>query len=92
MVSTIWRAPTQILKGRLIAVAFFVVWTIAINFFWWIDGIMVLVVLPLITPWAVVRALTFAARYSRHRNVAFDFHGTVREAFWVYLLVPLGRS
>jgi uncharacterized membrane protein YjgN (DUF898 family) len=82
--------PTQILKGRLIVFAVFVLWTIAVNFFWWVDGIMLLVVLPLITPWAVVRALTFAARYSSHRNIAFDFHGTVREAFWVYLLVPVG--
>jgi uncharacterized membrane protein YjgN (DUF898 family) len=82
--------PSQILKGRLIVVAFFVLWTIAVNFFWWVDGIMLLVVLPLITPWAVVRALTFGARYSSHRNISFEFHGTVGEAFWVYLLVPVG--
>jgi uncharacterized membrane protein YjgN (DUF898 family) len=82
--------PIQILKARLIVVAFFVLWTIAAYFFWWVDDIMLLVVLPVITPWAVVRALTFAARYSSHRNVAFDFHGRLREAFWVYLLLPLG--
>jgi uncharacterized membrane protein YjgN (DUF898 family) len=78
--------PAQILIGRLLVVAFFALWTTAVQFFWWIDGIMLLVVLPLITPWAVVRALTFAARYSSHRNIWFEFHGTLREAFWVYLL------
>jgi uncharacterized membrane protein YjgN (DUF898 family) len=83
-------SPTRILKARLIVFAFFALWTVAVEFLWWIDEIMLLVVLPLITPWAVVRALTFAARYSSHRNIAFDFHGSLREAFWVYLLVPLG--
>jgi uncharacterized membrane protein YjgN (DUF898 family) len=82
--------PTQILKGRLIVVALFFLWTIAVDFFWWVDEMMLLVVLPLVTPWAVVRALTFAARYSSHRNIRFDFRGTVREAFWVYLVLPLG--
>jgi uncharacterized membrane protein YjgN (DUF898 family) len=82
--------PTQILKGRLIVVALFVLSTVAVEFFWWVDQIMLLVVLPLITPWAVVRALRFAARYSSHRNIRFDFRGKMREAFWVYLLLPLG--
>ena len=83
-------SPVQILKGRLIAVAFLVLWTVAVEFFWWADLIMLLVVLPLIMPWALVRALTFAARYSSHRNVRFDFNGTMREAFVVYVLLGLG--
>ena len=83
-------SPIQILKGRLIAVAFLVLWGVAVNFFWWVDVLMFLLVLPLITPWAVVRAFTFVARYSSHRNVRFDFNGTMREAFVVYVLLTLG--
>ena len=83
-------SPTQILKGQFIAITFFVLWAVGVEFFWWVDHIMLLVVLPLITPWVAVRALTFAARYSCHRNIRFDFNGTVREAFWVYVVLPLG--
>lgn len=83
-------SPFQILKGRLMVVAFFGLWAVAADFFWWVDGVMLLLVLPLITPWAVVRALTFAARYSSHRHVRFDFNGRMRVAFVVYVLLTLG--
>jgi uncharacterized membrane protein YjgN (DUF898 family) len=83
-------SPVQILKGRLIVVAFLVLWSVAAEFYWWVELVMLLAVLPLIMPWAVVRALTFAARYSSHRNVRFDFSGRMREAFVVYVLLGLG--
>jgi uncharacterized membrane protein YjgN (DUF898 family) len=83
-------SPVQILKGRLIVVAFLVLWSVAGEFLWWVEPLMLLVVLPLVMPWAIVRAVSFVARYSSHRNIRFDFHGKMREAFVVYVLLGVG--
>jgi hypothetical protein len=38
--------PIQILKECLIVMAFLILWVVAVDFFWWVDGIMFLMVLP----------------------------------------------
>lgn len=83
-------SPVQILKGRLIVVGFLMMWAVAGEFFWWADLIILWLMVSLIVPWATVRALTFAARYASHRNVRFDFNGTMPEASVVYVLLGLG--
>ena len=80
--------PTQILKGRLVVAAFFVAWAVLAQLTPWTDLALGLLLLPVI-PWAVVRALSFARRYSSYRNIRFGFDGEWREGFGVYILLPV---
>ena len=74
--------PLPILKGRLIAVAFFALYWSGINFY---PGMLpwVLGIAALLAPWVMVRAAAFNARYSAFRNFTFEFHGTYWGAFKV---------
>ena len=78
--------PSQILKGRAIAVGLFGAYVLIATFYPWFDLLMYLVVLPAVVPWIVVRALRFSRRVSSHRNIRFGFVGTMREAFMVYVV------
>jgi len=83
-------SPLGILKGRLIAGAFFAVYMLFTRFFPEIAPLFFLLAMPFI-PWMVVKSLRFRSRYSRYRNISLDFTGTVTEArkywFWMYFLV-----
>jgi uncharacterized membrane protein YjgN (DUF898 family) len=79
--------PTQILKGRLIAVAAFVAYVVTVTFYPWFDVLGMLVILPAVLPWIVVRALRFRRRVTSHRHLRFGFAGTMREAFEVYVVL-----
>ncbi len=77
--------PVPILKGRIIAVAFFAIYWTTTNFFlstlpW------VLLAAAILAPWVVVRAAAFNARYSAFRNMTFDFNGS----YWSALKVIYG--
>jgi uncharacterized membrane protein YjgN (DUF898 family) len=76
--------PMSILKGRLIAFAFFAIASInpilqSVMFF----------ILFLAVPWLVVRGSLFNARNTSHRGLRFDFIGTVGEAVKVFIGLPL---
>jgi uncharacterized membrane protein YjgN (DUF898 family) len=76
--------PMSILKGRLIAFAFFSIASInpilqSLMFF----------ILFLAVPWLVVRGSIFNARNTSHRGLRFDFNGTVGEAVKVFIGLPL---
>jgi uncharacterized membrane protein YjgN (DUF898 family) len=76
--------PMSILKGRLIAFAFFAIASInpilqSLMFF----------ILFLAVPWLVVRGSLFNARNTSHRGLRFDFIGTVGEAVKVFIGLPL---
>lgn len=80
--------PVTILKGRLIAVAVFVGYSIATN-------LQPLLSVPLSVaffislPWLMVRALSFRNRNSAFRNTRFGFTGTASQAAAPYLLFPI---
>ncbi|WP_339776705.1 YjgN family protein [uncultured Methylophaga sp.] len=80
--------PLQILKGRLIAFAFFVVYIVATSLFPATGAIFGLLFIVLF-PWLVVKSLAFNAFYSEYRNVRFGFDGQYSEAFKVYILWPI---
>ena len=80
--------PLQILKGRLIAFAFFVVYIVATSLFPATGAIFGLLFIVLF-PWLVVKSLAFNAFYSEYRNVRFGFDGQYNEAFKVYILWPI---
>jgi uncharacterized membrane protein YjgN (DUF898 family) len=82
--------PTQILKGRLIAIGVFCAYVLIVAFYPWLDLLWSLVILPAAVPWIVVRALRFRRRVSSHRNIRFGFAGTMREAFEIYIVLPIG--
>ncbi|QJR09705.1 hypothetical protein DSM104443_00755 [Usitatibacter rugosus] len=71
--------PVSILKGRAIAVATFIVYSVVDNFFPKV-GYALLLALVFAAPWLVVRTLQFNAANTSHRNVRFHFHGRYPEA------------
>jgi|TARA_R100001143_G_scaffold36694_1_gene34242 uncharacterized membrane protein YjgN (DUF898 family) len=80
--------PLQILKGRLIAFAFFVVY-IAVTSLFPATGVIFALLFVIVFPWLVVKSLTFNAFYSEYRNVRFGFDGKYGEAFTVYIIWPV---
>ncbi|RLC06952.1 MAG: DUF898 domain-containing protein [Deltaproteobacteria bacterium] len=83
--------PVKILKGRLIVVGFFILYSALSNLLPLVSGIMSLVFI-LILPWLIVRSLVFNARNSALRNVRFGFKGSIKEAVKVYILWPLAAA
>jgi uncharacterized membrane protein YjgN (DUF898 family) len=80
--------PIQILKGRLIAFAVFMVYALANNFF----PPAALVFVPafvILFPWLLIKALTFNARHSAYRNIRFDFKAGYGKAMAIYVGWPI---
>jgi uncharacterized membrane protein YjgN (DUF898 family) len=80
--------PWQILKGRLIAVALIIVYTVASSVQPLI-GIGLAVLYLFAAPWVINASLRFNARMSSYRNVRFDFAGSYGRAFLVMFVLPL---
>lgn len=80
--------PIAILKGRLIALAFFALYSIISEFNPLIGGVLFLV-LMLFLPWVIVRSLQFNARNSMFRNIRFNFDAKAKDAAIVFLLWPI---
>ncbi len=80
--------PLAILKGRLIAFAFFVAYSVISNFNPLL-GLVLFIVLMLFLPWIIIRSLQFNARNSVFRNVRFNFNAKAKDAAIVFLLWPL---
>ncbi len=83
-----FASPKTILKGRLVAVALFVIyafaaelWPMSIFGFW--------AVFLVALPWLVVRSLAFNARNSAWRGLRFDFTATKGQAARMYIGFPL---
>lgn len=80
--------PLAILKGRLIAVGFFAVYSV-INHYNQAAGAIIFLMLLAFIPWVVIRSLQFNARNSVFRNVRFDFKAKTKDALIVFLLWPI---
>ena len=80
--------PMQILKGRLIAVPIFIVYSIAAQTYPTAGAIM-LFLLFAVMPYFIVRSLVFSLRMTSYKNIRFRFEGSVREAFMAFLVWPL---
>lgn len=80
--------PVRILIGRAVALVFFIAYsvmlelTVATAVFAWLVFIAFM-------PWAIRQSLRFKARYSRYRNVPFQFQGSLQDAFIVFIVWPL---
>lgn len=80
--------PVNILKGRIIVVVFFGIYSVISQFFPMV-GMVISLLFVVVLPWLVVRSLAFNSRNSAYKNIRFGFNGTVKEAFKVFLLFPL---
>ena len=83
--------PVAILKGRLIAFAAFVAYTMAGYYSPKLAAAIAVAFMPLV-PWFLVRSFAFNAANSSYRNLRFHFRATYREgvaALWPFLLVPV---
>lgn len=80
--------PIRILKGRLIAFGFLLVYMLADQFVPLLGAILMLVLIG-VFPWVMVRGLAFRNHYSAWRGVRFGFGGAMGEAYKVFLLWPL---
>ncbi|MGP1581083.1 MAG: YjgN family protein [Wolinella sp.] len=85
---TYLATPWQILKGRLIAATFFIVYTISSEFFPPL-AILLSLILMLLVPWIIRNSLRFNARMSSYRGIRFNFNGSIGEAYKVHLLYPI---
>jgi len=83
--------PLPIFKGRIVAVALFLLWYLSSHFF---VGLMPVVIAAaaVLAPWVMVRSAAFNARYSAFRNMTFSFNATYRDAvvtLYAWGLIPL---
>lgn len=80
--------PLQILKGRIIAVLFLVVYLFASSINTALSMIFALALFVL-TPWVIVNGLRFNARMSSYRGIHFNFRGTYGGAIFNFFLLPI---
>ena len=80
--------PISILKGRLIAVAFFIAYGMSASIHPFLPAVF-LGIFFIALPWLVVRGSIFSARNTSHRGLRFDFIGTIGQAAKVFIGLPL---
>jgi uncharacterized membrane protein YjgN (DUF898 family) len=80
--------PITILKGRLIAVAVFILYSVAANLFPAL-GLLFALALFFVIPFFIVKSIAFNNRVTSYRNVQFRFNGAYGEAFMALLVWPL---
>ena len=81
-------SPIAILKGRIIAVVFLVIYTL-VSYFAATWSFILFLVLMLVMPYVVMRAIRFNAIMSSWRGVRFGFNGESFDAYKTVLLWPL---
>lgn len=80
-------SPITILKGRLIAVALLIMYSVLSELFPLV-GFFLLILLFAFIPWIVWRSLRFNARMTSLRNVHFSFKGRLGKSYLFYLVIP----
>lgn len=80
--------PMQILKGRIIAIVVFALYSLMLQFSP-VLGALAAFTLMIFTPYIVVSGMRFNARMTSYRNIRFNFVGKVGEAAKVFIGWPL---
>ncbi|KAA3626871.1 MAG: DUF898 domain-containing protein [Proteobacteria bacterium] len=80
--------PKAILKGRLIAGALFIVYSVVSQLFPAL-GLLLFLLLLAVMPWMITRSLMFNARNSIYRNVRLRFDGSLKHAYIAFAMLPL---
>jgi uncharacterized membrane protein YjgN (DUF898 family) len=80
--------PIALLKGRLVALALFGLYS-SMGYVGTSLTIVILIVLAALLPWLLGRSLRFRLHNSSYRGLRFQFHGTTKQAYWIFLGMPL---
>lgn len=80
--------PLAILKGRIIAVILFVIYSFAVNSLP-IIALPTFLIFIVALPWIVMRALAFNARMTSFKGVRFNFNANYGETLQIVLLWPM---
>jgi uncharacterized membrane protein YjgN (DUF898 family) len=80
--------PISMLKGNLIFGALFIVYVVSSSLLPALALVVILFIMVL-SPWLIQKALRFRAHNTLHRNVRFNFRGTVGESYTVFLWMNL---
>jgi uncharacterized membrane protein YjgN (DUF898 family) len=80
--------PIAILKGRILAVAFFILYNISIRSSPRYLGIMLLI-MAIFLPWLIWKSIQFKLYNSSYRGIRFGFRGSVGQAYLNFLLLPV---
>jgi uncharacterized membrane protein YjgN (DUF898 family) len=80
--------PVAILKGRLIGVAFFGAYNLALVISEPV-GFAMLGLLVLIVPWLIWKSLQFKLYNSSYRGIRFGFRGSLGKAYFAYFFLPI---
>jgi len=80
-------SPVAILKGRLIGVALFGLYSATIQFVP-VVGVLVLIGIYLLMPFFLAMSLRFRLYNTSFRGLRFGFAGSVKEAYLVFLALP----
>jgi uncharacterized membrane protein YjgN (DUF898 family) len=81
-------SPLTILKGRIVAVVVFAIFT-GLGQFYPTASAGLVILLMLVVPWLFVRSMMFNHRMSAYRNVQFRFHGESGAAAMALFVWPL---
>jgi len=80
--------PVKILKGRLLALVIFLIYTFSAAISPALQGLLMLIFIPLL-PWVIIRALKFNLTNSAYRNIRFNFNAEYLRAAYVFLGLPI---
>jgi len=80
--------PIAILKGRMVGLVLFGLYSAMGYAGTWMT-IVILVVLAVLLPWLLGRSLRFRMHNSSYRGLRFGFHGTTKQAYWIFLAMPI---
>lgn len=80
--------PVAILKGRVIAVGMFALYSVAGQFSI-IAGLIAFILILAVMPWLLVRSFRFRLHNTSYRGLRFSFDGKVGEGYVNFLLLPL---
>ena len=78
----------QILKGRAIALALFITYSVLINVSVYL-GLILPLIFMVAVPWLIKQGIRFSLRMTAYRNVRFSFTGTYGGALMAFLVYPL---
>lgn len=80
--------PVAILKGRIIAVGLFALYSVAGQFSI-VAGLVAFALILAVMPWLLVRSFRFRLHNTSYRGLRFSFHGKNGEGYVNFLLLPL---
>jgi uncharacterized membrane protein YjgN (DUF898 family) len=80
--------PIAILKGRIIGLILFALYSAAGYVNIWV-AVGIFAVLAAVMPWLISRSLRFRFHNSSYRGIRFRFHGTTGQAYVTFLMFPI---